>query len=172
MPNIHVSYLSALYLILYKIRREGLMSIEEDVEVPEQSRIFLALPELRSQPVHFEFMRDTLRLMFYGSLEPEIVTLFAETAEKAFLRTDKPDVALWDAIRVTIIASLRGCLPLVAVEFGRQAISVETRPTFDELIELLRSTKCTLREEAEAVAPPLEQRVAAWFARLNERRSA
>lgn len=169
MPNIHVTYLCALYLILYKIRREGLIAIEEDTEVPEQSRIFQTFPELQSQPAHFAFLRDTMRLMVSGTLDPELVALFADTAEKSYLRANNSDIALLDVIRVTLLASLRGCAPQIAVEFGRQAIAFETRPTFDELEQLLRSIKYAQQEEAEAVEPPLEQRVAAWFARLNQR---
>jgi len=172
MPNIHVTYLCTLYLVLSKIRREGLISIEADVEEPEQSKIFQTFPELQSQPAHFEFLRDTLRLMVGGELDPELVALFADTAEKAFLRTDKPDVALLDAIRVTLLASLRGCAPQVAVEFGRQAIACETRPSFYELEEQLRNIKFVQREEAVTIAPPLEQRVAAWFERLKQRQPA
>ena len=171
-PSLHVSYLCALYDILAKIRREGLMAIEADIEEPDKSAIFNAYPELRDAPGHFDFLRDTLRLMVGGNLDPELVTLYADTAEKAFLRTDNPDVALLDAIRVTLLASLRGCSPQVAVEFGRQAMACETRPSFYELEEQLRSIKYAQREEVVAVAPPLEQRVAAWFERLNQRQPA
>lgn len=172
MSSVHASYLRTLYLLLCKIRREGLMAIEEDVEVPEQSRIFLSSPDLHDRPIHFEFLRDTLRLMVGGLLDPADLTLYADTAEKAFLLTEAPDVVLWNALRTTIIAAVRGCAPQVAVEFGRQALPYDTRPSFDELEQLLKNAHYAWREETDTAVPPLRERVAAWFARFDERKDA
>jgi len=40
---------------------------------------------------------------------------------------------------------------------------------FEEFEQLLRDIKYAREEEAVATTPPLEQRVAAWFARLEGR---
>lgn len=167
-PSVFVSCLRVLFLILSKIRREGLMAVEADVEEPERSAIFAAYPELREHRHQFEFLRDMLRLMVGGNLDHEIVSLFADTARLSFLRTDNPDIALWECIRATLMASLHGCAPQVAVEFGRQAIPWEDRPSFEELEALLKNAQPSKSEYTEPDASgTLERSVEEWFATMR-----
>ena len=44
-------------------------------------------------------------------------------------------------IRVTLLASLHGYAPQLAVEFGRKALHTAERPSFTELEEYVRDAK-------------------------------
>ena len=65
---LYLELLSLLYDILAKVRKEGLMSIESDVESPEQSPIFSKYPMIVSDHHAMEFMTDYLRIMVGGNL--------------------------------------------------------------------------------------------------------
>jgi len=57
-----------LYEILAKVRKEGLMSIENDVENPEQSPVFSKYPRISGDRHAMEFLTDYLRMMVGGNL--------------------------------------------------------------------------------------------------------
>lgn len=52
-------------------------------------------------------------------------------------------VKMLQCIRVTLLASLNGYAPQLAVEFGRKALHTAERPTFDELEDHVRAAKGT-----------------------------
>ncbi len=52
-------------------------------------------------------------------------------------------VKMLQCIRVTLLASLNGYAPQLAVEFGRKALHTAERPSFSELEEHVRSSKST-----------------------------
>jgi chemotaxis protein MotA len=58
-----------LFEILAKVRKEGLMAIENDVEEPEQSPIFSKYPAILAEHHAIEFITDYLRLMVGGNLD-------------------------------------------------------------------------------------------------------
>jgi chemotaxis protein MotA len=58
-----------LFEILAKVRKEGLMAIENDVEDPEQSPIFSKYPAILAEHHAIEFITDYLRLMVGGNLD-------------------------------------------------------------------------------------------------------
>ncbi|GGH57247.1 flagellar motor protein MotA [Comamonas phosphati] len=60
--------LALLYEMLQKARKEGLMSIEADVEEPKESAIFQKYPELLADHHIVEFLTDYLRMMVSGNL--------------------------------------------------------------------------------------------------------
>ncbi|MFZ2301998.1 MAG: flagellar motor stator protein MotA [Gallionella sp.] len=60
--------LALLYELLSKVRKEGLMSIEGDVEEPHESPIFSKYPKVASDHHIIEFMTDYLRIMVSGNL--------------------------------------------------------------------------------------------------------
>ncbi|MBI5439559.1 MAG: flagellar motor stator protein MotA [Nitrosomonadales bacterium] len=60
--------LALLYELLSKVRKEGLMSIEGDVEEPHESPIFAKYPKITSDHHIIEFMTDYLRIMVSGNL--------------------------------------------------------------------------------------------------------
>jgi chemotaxis protein MotA len=65
---IYVDVLAMLFEILAKVRKEGLMSIEGDVEEPDSSPIFSKYPAIASDHHVIEFTTDYLRMMVGGNL--------------------------------------------------------------------------------------------------------
>lgn len=65
---LYVDLLAMLYEILAKVRKEGLMSIENDVENPDSSPIFGKYPSITSDHHVVEFLTDYLRMMVGGNL--------------------------------------------------------------------------------------------------------
>lgn len=65
---LYVDVLSMLFEILAKVRKEGLMSIENDIENPEGSPIFSKYPNVMKDHHAIEFLTDYLRMMVGGNL--------------------------------------------------------------------------------------------------------
>ena len=65
---IYMDLMALLYDILAKVRKEGLMTIEGDVENPAQSPLFARYPSVLGDHHVLEFMTDYLRLMVGGNL--------------------------------------------------------------------------------------------------------
>ena len=66
--TLYVDLLAMLFEVLAKVRKEGLMSIENDVENPHESPIFGKYPALSSDHHVMEFITDYLRMMVGGNL--------------------------------------------------------------------------------------------------------
>ncbi len=64
----YVDLLAMLYEILAKVRKEGLMSIENDIENPESSAILGKYPSVTADHHAMEFLTDYLRMMVGGNL--------------------------------------------------------------------------------------------------------
>jgi chemotaxis protein MotA len=64
----YMELLALLYDILQKARKDGLMSIEKDVEAPHESPIFKKYPAVGSDHHVVEFITDYLRMMVSGNL--------------------------------------------------------------------------------------------------------
>ena len=64
----YVDLLALLYELLAKVRKEGLMSIEGDIENPESSPIFSKYPSVTADHHAIEFLTDYLRMMVGGNL--------------------------------------------------------------------------------------------------------
>lgn len=65
---LYMNLLALLYEILAKVRKEGLMSIENDIEDPASSAIFSKYPDVMADHHAVEFMTDYLRMMVGGNL--------------------------------------------------------------------------------------------------------
>ncbi|CAN5275441.1 flagellar motor stator protein MotA [soil metagenome] len=202
----YLELLALLYDTLGKIRKEGLMSIESDIETPDKSPLFQKYPAILGDHHLVEFVTDYLRLMVSGNLNPmEIENLMdneidthhheamgpphsiqkvadglpafgivaavmgvvhtmglvgAPPAELghaigaalvgtfvgillaygfvgpvADLLTAKVDEESkqYQCVKVTLLASLNGYAPQIAVEFGRKVLYSTERPGFAEL---------------------------------------
>jgi len=68
--KVYLDLLCLLYDLLNKIRKDGLISIEDHVERPAESAIFQAYPGLASNHVLVDFICDYLRMMVSGSMDP------------------------------------------------------------------------------------------------------
>jgi chemotaxis protein MotA len=64
----YIDLLAMLFEVLAKVRKEGLMSIESDVENPEQSPVFSKYPSISGDHHVMEFITDYLRMMVGGNL--------------------------------------------------------------------------------------------------------
>jgi len=211
---LYLELLSLLYDILAKVRKEGLMSIESDVEAPDQSPIFTKYPKILADHHAIEFMTDYLRIMVGGNLNAfEIENLMDVEIETHHHEGEVPAQAMarlgdglpafgivaavmgvvhtmesvglppaelgkliaaalvgtflgillsygfvtplatllehklnestkmFQCIKVTLLASLNGYAPQVAVEFGRKVLYSTERPTFRELEDEVKSRK-------------------------------
>ena len=211
---LYLETLSLLYDILAKVRKEGLMSVEADVDTPDQSPIFTKYPTVVSDHHVVEFITDYLRLMVGGNLNAfEIENLMDNEIETHHAEGEIPVHALakvadampafgivaavmgvvhtmesvgippaelgkliaaalvgtflgillsygfvgplsvllehklaestkmLQCIKVTLLASLNGYAPQVAVEFGRKVLYSTERPTFIELEDAVKQRK-------------------------------
>ncbi len=66
----YLSTLKMMYQFLNKVRKEGLLSVEMDVEKPEESAIFKNFPDFLKDHHAREFVCDTLRTAITGGVEP------------------------------------------------------------------------------------------------------
>lgn len=209
--QLYMELLGTLSGVLTKIRRDGLIAIEADIENPESSAIFTKYPNVLKDHHATEFMTDYLRMMVTGTLDAfvldnlmqiELDTHAHESAELTHALNRMSDglpafgivaavlgvvitmgslggpieeighhvaAALvgtflgillsygivgpmatamegrhheahkfLEAIKATLLASMQGYAPPVAVEFGRKVLPSEVRPSFNELDEFLR----------------------------------
>ena len=73
----YLDVLGVLYEVLNKSRREGMMSIEADIEEPAESPIFSKYPAILKDKQMTEFICDYLRIMSTGNMAPhELEALF------------------------------------------------------------------------------------------------
>ena len=67
--DMYMELMSLLFDVLSKVRKEGLMSIEGDIEAPEQSPVFSKYPAVLADHHIVEFITDYLRLMVSGNMD-------------------------------------------------------------------------------------------------------
>jgi chemotaxis protein MotA len=66
----YLSTLKMMYQFLNKVRKEGLLSVEMDVEKPDDSSIFKNYPEFLADHHARDFVCDTLRMAITGGVDP------------------------------------------------------------------------------------------------------
>ncbi|MCW3478537.1 flagellar motor stator protein MotA [Neisseriaceae bacterium JH1-16] len=211
---VYMELFALLFELLTKVRKEGLMSIEMDVDAPESSPIFSKYPTILADHHIVEFMTDYLRLMVGGNLNAfeienlmdveidthhhegevpvnavrnladampafgivaavmgvvhtmesvglppeELGILIARALVGTFLgilmgygfigpigailsHRHADQTRILQTIKVTLLASINGYAPQVAVEFGRKALSSADRPGFAELEDHVKQSK-------------------------------
>ena len=202
----YMELMALLYEILAKARKEGLMSIEADVENPHDSPLFKKFPNIAGDHHLVEFITDYLRMMVSGNMNShEIENLMDSEIETHHQEAHKPMAAIQSVgdglpafgivaavlgvvktmssvgaapailgqmiagalvgtflgillaygfvsplaklleakgeeshqdlqcVKITLLASLQGYAPAIAVEFGRKVLFSTERPTFQEL---------------------------------------
>ena len=212
--EMYMELMSLLFDILSKVRKEGLMSIEGDIEAPEASPLFSKYPLVLADHHIIEFMADYLRLMVSGNMDAfqienlmdneiethhhegavpahviakladglpafgivaavmgvvhtmesvgippaELGILIAKALVGTFLGIllaygfvgplaslleQKLDESskMFQCVKVTLLASLNGYAPALAVEFGRKVLYSTERPSFAELEEHIKKSK-------------------------------
>jgi len=66
----YLNTLKMMYQFLNKVRKEGLLSVEMDVEKPQESLIFKEYPEFIHDHHARDFVCDTLRMAITGGVDP------------------------------------------------------------------------------------------------------
>jgi len=66
----YLETLQMMFEFLNKVRREGLLSVENDVEKPKESLIFKKYPQFLKDHHITDFVCDTLRMAVTGGVEP------------------------------------------------------------------------------------------------------
>jgi chemotaxis protein MotA len=210
----YMELMALLYDILQKARKEGLMSIERDVDEPHNSPLFAKYPAVGSDHHVVEFITDYLRMMVSGNLNAhEIESLMDNEIETYHHEAHAPAAAIarlagalpafgivaavlgvvntmgsvgqppavlggmigsalvgtflgillayavveplggrleqkndesskeLQCIKTTLLASMQGYAPQVAVEFGRKVLFSTERPSFTELESHVKGKK-------------------------------
>lgn len=211
---LYMDLLALLFEILAKIRKDGMMSIENDVENPESSPLFSKYPNLLHDHHLIEFITDYLRLMGSGNMDAfqienlmdneiethhmeghvpvhciaklgdglpafgivaavmgvvhtmenvalppgELGILIAHALVGTFLgillaygfvgplsgvleQKLEESTKMYNTVKVTLLASLNGYAPAIAVEFGRKILYSTERPGFIELETHVKQAK-------------------------------
>jgi chemotaxis protein MotA len=212
--ELYMELMALQFDVLSKVRKEGLMSIEGDIEAPGESPVFSKYPAVLADHHVVEFMTDYLRLMVSGNMDAfqienlmdnEIETHHHEGAVPAHVIAKLGDglpafgivaavmgvvhtmesvgippselglliahalvgtflgillaygfvgplatlleqkleeqTKMLQCVKVTLLASLNGYAPALAVEFGRKVLYSTERPTFAELEEHIKKAK-------------------------------
>lgn len=210
----YMELMALLFEILQKARKEGLMSIESDVEDPSKSPLFQKYPGVGNDHHVVEFVTDYLRMMVSGNLNShEIEALMDSEIETHHHEAHAPVAALQrlagalpafgivaavlgvvntmgsvgqppavlgamigsalvgtflgiflaygfaepiaglleqkvdeagkelQCIKTTLLASMQGYAPQVAIEFGRKVLYSTERPSFSELESHVKGRK-------------------------------
>lgn len=66
----YLDTLRMMYMFLNKVRKEGLLSVETDVDKPQESSIFKNFPAFLADHHATQFLCDTLRTAISGGVEP------------------------------------------------------------------------------------------------------
>lgn len=66
--TIYMELMALLYSLLTKVRKEGMLGIEQDIENPQESPMFTEYPRIAEDPLIMSFITDYLRLMVGGSM--------------------------------------------------------------------------------------------------------
>jgi chemotaxis protein MotA len=66
----YLNTLKMMYQFLNKVRKEGLLAVEMDVEKPSESTIFKNFPDFMADHESLSFLCDTLRTAITGGVEP------------------------------------------------------------------------------------------------------
>ncbi|HJX58208.1 MAG TPA: flagellar motor stator protein MotA [Thiobacillus sp.] len=211
---LYLDMMALLYELLTKIRKEGLMSVEADVDSPENSPLFTKYPAIMADHHIVEFLTDYLRLMVSGSMNAfEIENLMDNEIETHHHEGEVPvhaigkigdglpafgiiaavmgvvktmgsvglppaelgiligaaltgtfigillaygfvsplatlleqklheSTKMFQCVKVTLLASINGYAPAIAVEFGRKVLFSTERPSFIELEEHVKGAK-------------------------------
>ena len=91
----YVTLLKLVYDILVKMRKDGLLAIEADLENPENSTLFQKYPKILEDHHMIVFITDCLRLIVGGTLDPhELESLLEYELETHHKEAHEPSHAV------------------------------------------------------------------------------
>jgi chemotaxis protein MotA len=203
----YVMLLKLLFDVLVKIRKDGLIAIESDLEAKDGGALFRKYPQIVADHRLMEFITDCLRLMVGGSLDPhELESLLEMELETHHQAAHEPAHAVqnvadalpgfgivaavlgivntmasldgadtntighkvgaalvgtflgilvsygfvgpiaalmkhgandeakaFEVVKMALVASVRGYVPSVAIEFSRKLLMSDVRPSYGDL---------------------------------------
>jgi chemotaxis protein MotA len=109
----YLNTLKMMYQFLNKVRKEGLLCVEMDVEKPQESAIFKEFPDFMGDHHALTFVCDTLRTAITGGVEPFDMDQMMELDMEVHHQQSMQSV---DAL-ITVADSLPG-LGIVAAVLG------------------------------------------------------
>ncbi len=209
--TLYLELLALLYGIFNKMRREGMLAIEADLDDPDNSPLFTKYPDVIKVHGWLEFICDYLRVMMIGSIAGHelealidaelethhteaglvpgaigkvaeglpgfgivaavmgvVITMghiggppeelghhvgaalvgtflgillsygFAGPMGQYLEHKVREEAKFYECIKASLIATLNGAAPQIAVEFGRKVLFHESRPTWAEVDERVR----------------------------------
>jgi len=212
--TLYLELMALLSELLTKVRKEGLMSIEGDIDAPQESPIFSKYSGIIADHHVMEFITDYLRLMVAGNMDAfqienlmdneiethhhegevpvhciaklgdgmpafgivaavmgvvhtmesvglppsELGILIAHALVGTFLgillsygfvgplsslleQKLQESSKMLQCVKVTLLASLNGYAPALAIEFGRKVLYSTERPSFKELEDHIKQSK-------------------------------
>lgn len=149
----YLAWLACLNAVHNKVRREGYLAIEQDIQDPEDTAsLFRQFPHVSRQP-YLDFATDTLSLLLAGMNEIDDLETYAQRAIANLTRerwVNRADEKLLRLIWWVLWAMVRGHPPSVAAEFGRQCLPARIKPTRDELHDWLRQVDRELNQDLAA----------------------
>ncbi len=93
--TLYLALISLLYSILNKIRQNGMLSIESDIDNPQESELFKRYPQILADSQICDFITDYLRLMISGNMNVyEIEALMDEELSTYQAELEKPAEAI------------------------------------------------------------------------------
>jgi len=125
----YVTLLKLIYEILMKIRKEGLLAIEADLEKPDDSALFQKYPVVLADHHMVVFITDCLRLMVGGSMDPhELESLLEYELETHHKEAHEPSLAVQkvaDALPgFGIVAAVLGIVNTMAALEGADTATI------------------------------------------------
>ncbi len=94
----YMALMALLYDILTKIRKEGMMAVENDIEEPDKSALFQKHPTIAADHHLVEFITDYLRMMVSGNMNPfEIESLMEQEIDTHHHEAMQPSISLQKA---------------------------------------------------------------------------
>ncbi|EOS93205.1 flagellar motor stator protein MotA [Erwinia tracheiphila] len=220
--SVYMDLMALLYRLMAKSRQQGMLSLEADIDNPQESEIFANYPRISADKRLVDFITDYLRLMISGNMNAfEIEALMDEEIETYEHECEVPATALqsmgdslpafgivaavmgvvhtlaaadrpaaelgasvahamvgtflgillaygfisplgsvlrqkcaettkmMQCIKVTLLSSLNGYAPQIAVEFGRKTLYSTDRPSFIELEEHVRNAKASAKQTSD-----------------------
>jgi len=134
----------ALYCLLGKIRKDGILSIEADIEVKDVS----AHPQnplryLAGYPRELELITDMFRMLLSQNMNPFELEVVLDDATQGYVRAagffNRGDRTMFKLISRILVANLQGYAPGLAVEMGRHVLLGLNKPSFDELEKFIKT---------------------------------
>ena len=89
--TLYLTLINLMFTLLTKVRQNGGLSIEEDIDNPKESELFKRYPLILANPQICDFITDYLRLIISGNMEVyEIEALMDEEIETCTHELEKP----------------------------------------------------------------------------------